>query len=566
MRQLPVPGDVIDEDYVIVRELGRGAMGVVYLATQSGLARQVALKLMSPALDEPEFRGRFEREARTLAKLYSPYVVSVHDFGEHDGWMYLTTPFLPLGDLAAHIAKGLLEPDEALRLLSHAAAGLAAAHAVGIVHRDIKPSNILLAEDPDGLRALLADFGIARDTSATTAEVTSGVIGTYAYMPPERFGGAPADARTDVYALGCVLWAMLHGRPPFVDPQGQLQMREVLGPRTPVYAGPAAASLNSLLGRCLAKDPAHRFADGGELLAALNAVRETPDAPVTVVAGTQPSTGNAMVTVPAGRSGGSLPPVGGPIKATPRRRLLVAGIIAAVVLLVGGVVAAIALTGRDGDDGPPQPPETSYTADPRLVHAPQTDVCRDLEPGDLDDTSDSVKPAVPCSDPHTAYTFDVYPTDTPGAEDGGRCIRSAVTLLGDKPERYFATALSVAYFVPDPAEAADGASWVRCDLILYPSSELVPLPDLQWENAFLDEQPSEELSMCTEDDGAVVLCKDPYRYAMVAVPRIEGYPSYPNQQGVLDGLATDRCPEGTVWYHAEAFEWNAGFPYLVCFA
>jgi serine/threonine-protein kinase len=262
-------------------------MGVLYLATPAGQARKVALKLMSPALDEPAFRGRFEREARTLARLYSPYVVSVHDFGEHDGWLYLTTPYLPLGDLAGHIAAHLLGPGEALRLLSHAATGLAAAHAAGILHRDIKPSNILLAQDPDGLRALIADFGIARDAQAPAAEVTAGVIGTYAYMPPERFRGEPADARTDVYALGCVLWAMLYGRPPYVDAAGQLLMREVLDAPPPVYAGPSAAPVNQILGRCLAKAPADRFADAGELLAALTGIGEIHDAPATVLADQQ---------------------------------------------------------------------------------------------------------------------------------------------------------------------------------------------------------------------------------------------------------------------------------------
>jgi len=264
MRHLPVPGDAFG-DYVIERELGRGAMGLVYLASQGRLGRQVALKLLSPELDEPEFRNRFEREARTLARLHSQYVVTVHDFGEHDGWLYLTNDYLPLGDLQMSINTARFEPAEALRLLGHMAAGLAAAHRVNILHRDIKPSNILLNEEADGVRALLADFGIARDTNVATAGHTAGVLGTFAFMPPERLSGAPADSSADVYALGCVLWAMLEGRPPFTNDEGDVLLGQVFrGPR-PVFTGQLAGRVNMLLQRCLAVDPSERIADGTQL-------------------------------------------------------------------------------------------------------------------------------------------------------------------------------------------------------------------------------------------------------------------------------------------------------------
>lgn len=575
MRQLPGPGAVIDEDYVIVRELGRGAMGVVFLATQTGLGRDVALKLMSPALDEPEFRVRFEREARMLAKLSSPYVVSVHEFGEHDGWLYLTTPYLPLGDLSARIAKELLEPDEALRLLSQAAAGLAAAHAVGILHRDIKPTNILVAEDPDGLRALLSDFGIARDTSAPSAEVTQGVMGTYAYMPPERFSGNPADPRTDVYAMGCVLWAMLHGSPPFVDPQGQLRLQEVLNSAAPVYAGPAAGAINSILGRCLGKDPAGRFADAGELLAAIEQGRDTPDPFETVRADVRGSseTGPAAMTIPVAHAHVSLPPPapadrfvasgapGGPGRPKRGRGLLAAIVTAAVILLLGGVVTTIVLLSRDGDsvtpEGPPEP------TDERLAHAPKDDVCRALDPDRLQDLAND-SPVVPCSQTHNAFTFEVYATDTPDEEDGSRCIRDAVALLGDKPERYFATALSVAFWMPTPDQAADGASWIRCDLVLSLDGQVRSLPDTEWRNGFLDDEPGDAVSLCTAETGTVVLCSEPHADSVVDVPRISGQPAYPSPEE-LANLAGESCPAGTPYFHTEQFEWESGYPYLVCF-
>ncbi|WP_322938095.1 serine/threonine-protein kinase [Nocardioides bizhenqiangii] len=273
MRAFPVPGDVFG-NYVIERELGRGAMGIVYLARQPSLERRVALKLLSPVLDEPSFRRRFEREARTLAKLQSPYVVAVHDFGEHDGWLYLTNPYLSDGDLQARIDVRPFDPGTALRLLGQLATGLSAAHQAGIIHRDIKPSNILLAEDPDGLRLLLSDFGIAREMSAGVLTTTAVAVGTLPYMPPERHEGSDASPAGDVYALGCVLWAMLHGRPPFLNDKGILQLKDVFTAPPPAFVGPLAHHVNGILLRCLAKDPEDRFTDALQLRAALAAGRE----------------------------------------------------------------------------------------------------------------------------------------------------------------------------------------------------------------------------------------------------------------------------------------------------
>ena len=268
MRAFPAAGDTFG-DYVVDRELGRGAMGIVYLAHQSRLDRAVALKLLSPSLDQPEFRRRFQREALTLAKLNSAYIVAIHDYGEHDGWLYFTNPYMPAGDMQSRIEVRPFEPDEALRLLGQLATGLAAAHQLGIIHRDLKPANVLLAEEADGLRALLADFGIARTQGIDSTLTGGAVIGTLPYMPPERHLGGVATPAGDVYALGCVLWAMLHQRPPFVDLGGVLLLRDLLDGPPPVYSGPRARQINAVLGRCLATRVEDRFDDAVQLQQAL---------------------------------------------------------------------------------------------------------------------------------------------------------------------------------------------------------------------------------------------------------------------------------------------------------
>ncbi len=268
MRGFPMAGQVFG-DYLIEREIGRGAMGVVYLAHQQRPPRPVALKVMSPTLDDPAFRKRFEREARILGQLQSAYIVTVLEYGEHDGWLYLTNPYLEAGDLHRRIQSAPLESTDALRLLGQLATGLAAAHQQGIVHRDIKPSNILLAEEADGLRVLLADFGIARNHQLDSTLTGSGVVGTLPYMPPERHFGAPATPAGDVYALGCVLWAMLHRRPPHVDASGRLNIPDLIAGAQAAYIGPLAGPVNAVLERCLATDPRDRYADAGELRVAL---------------------------------------------------------------------------------------------------------------------------------------------------------------------------------------------------------------------------------------------------------------------------------------------------------
>ncbi|MFF8275292.1 serine/threonine-protein kinase [Streptomyces lateritius] len=195
--------------------VGRGGMGEVWQATDEVLGRSVAVKLMLGHESDPSAAERFRLEAQTAARLSHPHVVGVFDFGTWDGKLYLVMELVEGSSLAGDGgAPQALSPERVAVVAAHAAAGLAAAHREGVVHRDIKPGNLLL--DGDGT-VKLADFGIARFVDDPSAALTSTgqIVGTGLYLAPERALGQPASPASDVYSLGCVLYQLLTGRPPF---------------------------------------------------------------------------------------------------------------------------------------------------------------------------------------------------------------------------------------------------------------------------------------------------------------------------------------------------------------
>ncbi len=198
--------------YEIKRELGRGGMASVYHAWDPRFMRDVALKVLPREfLHDPQFRARFEREARTIAQLEHAAIVPVYDFGEQDGQPYIVMRYMPGGSLAGRLAKGSLTLEQSAIILKRIARGLDKAHAQGIIHRDLKPDNILFDEDDN---AYIADFGIAK-LAETTTNLTQGIIGTPAYMSPEQARGSRTiDKRSDIYALGVILFEMLSGQRP----------------------------------------------------------------------------------------------------------------------------------------------------------------------------------------------------------------------------------------------------------------------------------------------------------------------------------------------------------------
>ncbi len=277
--------EALRERYALERELGRGGMAIVYLARDLRHDRPVALKVLLPSLAQSLGAERFLREIRTAARLQHPHILSVHDSGEADGQLWFTMPYVEGETLRQRLRReGQLSLPDALRIAREVADGLDFAHRHGVVHRDVKPENILLS---DG-HALVADFGISRalagEESGEALTETGVSVGTPAYMSPEQAAGQPVDARTDVYALGAVLYEMLAGEPPFTGPTPQA----VIAKRFHTDAVPLRAVRPSVpehveraVARALARVPMDRFASAAELAHALEtdatmAVRSAP--------------------------------------------------------------------------------------------------------------------------------------------------------------------------------------------------------------------------------------------------------------------------------------------------
>src|SRR3954447_5629117 len=206
-------------EHVIRGVAGRGGMGIVYRAMHVPLKREVALKVIAPPVSsDEEFRARFRNEFEAAASIVHPNVIPIYHAGEQDGLLYVTMRYVEGVDLARLVAmETRLDPVRASVLIGHVAAALDAAHAHGLVHRDVKPANILVEGAGDLEHALLTDFGLTKVLQSDEKVTRTGtVIGTFDYTAPEQLDERPVDPRTDVYALGCVLFQTLTGRVPYV--------------------------------------------------------------------------------------------------------------------------------------------------------------------------------------------------------------------------------------------------------------------------------------------------------------------------------------------------------------
>jgi len=278
-------GEVIDGAYRVDAALGAGGEGAVLQATRLADGQRVALKrLHLHRRADAEARTRFEREARALNGLEHPNIIRMLDFGFDEQGPYLVTELLEGRTLDALLREGPLPPEVALELGIQIAAGLAHAHAEGVVHRDIKPENVFVEDVPGrGLCAKLLDFGLARffdsdrwaDAESLTRE--GAVLGTPLYMPAEQSLGQRADTRSDVYAVGIVLFEMLAGAPPF-DAEDRLSLvrAHAMSPLPRLAAARVALTVlpevDAVLARALAKSADERFQVGGQLHAALTAL------------------------------------------------------------------------------------------------------------------------------------------------------------------------------------------------------------------------------------------------------------------------------------------------------
>jgi eukaryotic-like serine/threonine-protein kinase len=266
-------GSLVDNRYQVNSRLAGGGMSTVYLATDQRLDRHVALKVLHPHLvNDGSFLDRLSREARSAAKLSHPHVVSVLDQG-HDGpTAYLVMEYIKGHTLRDVIReKGALSPRLALALIDPVVDGLGSAHAAGLIHRDVKPENVLIADDG---RIKIGDFGLARAVTTTTS--TGTLIGTVAYLSPELVLGQPADARSDIYSTGIMLFEMLTGKQPF-DGDVPIQVayqhvNSIVAPPSSLVPG-LAAEVDELVQWCTAKDPEKRPVDGNALLSELRHIR-----------------------------------------------------------------------------------------------------------------------------------------------------------------------------------------------------------------------------------------------------------------------------------------------------
>jgi eukaryotic-like serine/threonine-protein kinase len=267
--------------YEIERELGQGGMAVVYLGRDPLVKRQVAVKVLPGQFSTTaELRTRFQREAEIIAALEHPAIVPIYDYGEENRQPYIVMRYMPGGSLANRLQRGPLNLDESARVLQRIAAALDRAHAQSIIHRDLKPGNILFDQYGD---AYLSDFGIARLAEASVALTGSGVIGTPAYMSPEQvYGDTTVDHRSDIYALGVILFEMLTGQIPYeADTPARMMMKHVLDPvpRILIVKPELPESCEELIERAMAKEVDKRYATAGALVDDLNRLTAIPPAP-----------------------------------------------------------------------------------------------------------------------------------------------------------------------------------------------------------------------------------------------------------------------------------------------
>jgi serine/threonine protein kinase len=278
--ELTVFSSALAGQYEVEREIGRGGMGVVYLARDLRLDRMVAIKTLPLHLaSDPAIRERFLREARMAARLAHPNIVPVHRADEVGGQVFFVMGFVDGDSLAAKLAtEKALSPKGTVPILRDVASALGYAHANGVVHRDVKTENILL--DMISGRAMVTDFGIARMGEAAPLTATGQVLGTVYYLSPEQVAGDGVDGRSDIYALGVVGYAMLSGQFPFDGPLASAVLVAHVNKQPVPLAAIAPhvpASLASIIDRCLAKNPAHRYQTCGDLDAALGAAERDAD-------------------------------------------------------------------------------------------------------------------------------------------------------------------------------------------------------------------------------------------------------------------------------------------------
>ena len=293
------PGTLLAGRYRIERPVSRGGMGAVFRATQLGLDRAVAIKVLLPTYSrDAGMQERFRREARSAASLSHPHIIQIYDYGISDYGPYIVMEFVRGESLRRILGRGPLALDRAVRLIEQVCSAVASAHRAGIIHRDLKPDNIMIEEEPGGPpTAKVLDFGIAKLRAAEVDELSptltgARVIGSPSYMSPEQALGLELDGRSDIYALGVVLYEMLAGRPPFADASSVaviLQHVNAAPRRLCEARAEVSEAVESVVMKALAKDRGQRYAAATELAQALRLACDNPHAFETLVTGALPA-------------------------------------------------------------------------------------------------------------------------------------------------------------------------------------------------------------------------------------------------------------------------------------
>jgi tRNA A-37 threonylcarbamoyl transferase component Bud32 len=334
--------------YTILRVLGSGGMGQVYLVSHPRLPRDDALKVLPPELTaDAEFRARFVREADLAAGLSHPHIVRVHDRGEENGQFWISMAYVPgtdVGRLLRDHYPGGMPIDEVAPIIAAVASALDYAHHRGLLHRDIKPANILLT-DPDGQarRVFLADFGIARRIDdATGLTATNMTVGTAAYAAPEQLKGEPIDGRADQYALACTAFHLLTGAQPYVDSNPAVVISQhVYAPPPSIGAHrPELAWLDPVFATAMAKEPSGRFGSCGQFAAQLGG----QPIPGFAYAAEIPLRADNRATQPSVAVAGPTVPLRPKRPAWKRTGVLVSALLGVGLLVAGGVFAGQKLT------------------------------------------------------------------------------------------------------------------------------------------------------------------------------------------------------------------------------
>ncbi|MBN1203290.1 MAG: serine/threonine protein kinase [Anaerolineae bacterium] len=288
--------------YEVLEEVGCGGMATVYRAHQLSMDRDVAIKVLPPQfLRQPTSLERFKQEASIVARLEHRAIVPVHDYGEHEGIPYIVMRYMDAGSVDELLAGGPIPPERTLAILGQIAPALDYAHREGVLHRDLKPSNILLDANDD---AYITDFGIARILGTNTKPLTtSGVVGTPSYMSPEQAQGHKLDGRSDIYALGVVLFEMLTGVRPFEGetPYSVAVKHVTEKPPSACQINPKLTSaIEQVLFNVLAKNPDRRYQTAVDLTEALRAaIEQLGQAVPSGLIETEPSLNEALKTSPA---------------------------------------------------------------------------------------------------------------------------------------------------------------------------------------------------------------------------------------------------------------------------